>query len=344
MFKGDERKEIQTNKQTNVFVKPRTSPFTGGHSSLALRLGPLGGARRTQMRSSALGVLPQCPRGLMLDYARHTSHCESNFGSFCRGCPTQRSRVPSSVSWVDSSRLRSCSVAASRLGFYLVSPPSSRLGSGSRLVASSRVGLAGGSWWLAVAGWCLAVSLGGSWRLVGAGWCLAGSLRMFGSTRGCLAAIRGDSWGLVMARGDWLVLRGPLGGLGSARGCLAVVFSGRPCGGLAAGWCLAVLGGSGRLAVTCGDSQWLAAARCGFQGLAVGWGHFATRVVGSLGRLVTACGACGRVEIPGGLLGFCWLLCGLVATRSWRLVATRSDSWRLVATRSWRLVATRSDS
>ena len=154
-----------TNKQTNVFVKPRTSPFTGGHSSHALRLGPLGGARRTQMRSSALGVLPQCPRGLMLDCARHTSHCESNFGSFCRGCPTQRSRVPSSVSWVDSSRLRSCSVAASRLGFYLVSPPSSRLGSGPRLVASSRVGLAGGSWWLAVAGWCLAVSLGGSGRL-----------------------------------------------------------------------------------------------------------------------------------------------------------------------------------
>lgn len=143
---------VQTNKQTNVFVKPRTSPFTGGHSSHALRLGPLGGARRTQMRSSALGVLPQCPRGLMLDCARHTSHCESNFGSFCRGCPTQRSRVPSSVSWVDSSRLRSCSVAASRLGFYLVSPPSSRLGSGSRLVASSRVGLAGGSWWLAVLG------------------------------------------------------------------------------------------------------------------------------------------------------------------------------------------------
>ena len=151
--------------QTNVFVKPRTSPFTGGHSSLALRFGPLGGARRTQMRSSALGVLPQCPRGLMLDCARHTSHCESNFGSFCRGCPTQRSRVPSSVSWVDSSRLRSCSVAASRLGFYLVSPPSSRLGSGPRLVASSRVGLAGGSWWLAVTGWCLAVSLGGSGRL-----------------------------------------------------------------------------------------------------------------------------------------------------------------------------------
>lgn len=149
-----------------MFVKPRTSPFTGGHSSHALRLGPLGGARRTQMRSSALGVLPQCPRGLMLDYARHTSHCESNFGSFCRGCPTQRSRVPSSVSWVDSSRLRSCSVAASRLGFYLVSPPSSRLGSGPRLVASSRVGLAGGSWWLAVAGWCLAVSLGGSGRVV----------------------------------------------------------------------------------------------------------------------------------------------------------------------------------
>ena len=91
------RQSQQTNKQTNVFVKPRTSPFTGGHSSHALRLGPLGGSRRTQMRSSALGVLPQCPRGLMLDCARHTSHCESNFGSFCRGCPTQRSRVPSSV-------------------------------------------------------------------------------------------------------------------------------------------------------------------------------------------------------------------------------------------------------
>ena len=204
-----------TNKQTNVFVKPRTSPFTGGHSSLALRFGPLGGARRTQMRSSALGVLPQCPRGLMLDYARHTSHCESNFGSFCRGCPTQRSRVPSSVSWVDSSRLRSCSVAASRLGFYLVSPPSSRLGSGSRLVASSRVGLAGGSWWLAVAGLCLAVSLGGSWRLAVVSrwfagglrrlatacdglWRLAGVLRMLGSARGLSC---GDSLRLVGARG-----------------------------------------------------------------------------------------------------------------------------------------------
>ena len=147
-----------TNKQTCLLNHGR--PFSGGHSSHALRLGPLGSARRTQMRSSALRVLPQCPRGLMLDCVRHTSHCESNFGSFCRGCPTQRSRVPSSVSWVDSSRLRSCSVAASRLGFYLVSPPSSRLGSGSRLVASSRVGLAGGSWWLAVTGWCLAVSLG----------------------------------------------------------------------------------------------------------------------------------------------------------------------------------------
>ena len=277
-----------------MFVKPRTSPFTGGHSSLALRFGPLGGARRTQMRSSALGVLPQCPRGLMLDCARHTSHCESNFGSFCRGCPTQRSRVPSSVSWVDSSRLRSCSVAASRLGFYLVSPPSSRLGSGLRLVASSRVGLAGGSWWLAgvlrspwgvrVGSWLsrcrltvvrgrLATACGGSWGLAGVlrspcgcSGRLAVVLRRFGVTR-C------GSWGLVMARGDWLVLRGPLGGLGSARGCLAVVFSGRPCGGLAAGWCLAVLGGSGRLAVTCGDSRWLAAARCGFQGLVVGWGR-----------------------------------------------------------------------
>ena len=181
-----------------------------------------------------------------------------------------------------------------------------------------------------MAGWCLAVSLGGSGRLAVVSRWFAGGLRR-------LVGARGGWW-------HWVVLRGPLGGLGSARGCLAVVFSGRPCGGLAAGWCLAVLGGSGRLAVTCGDSQWLAAARCGFQGLAVGWGHFATRVVGSLGRLVTACGACGRVEIPGGLLGFCWLLCGLVATRSWRLVATRSDSWRLVATRSWRLVATRSDS
>lgn len=164
-----------------MFVKPRTSPFTGGHSSHALRFGPLGGARRTQMRSSALGMLPQFPRGLMLDCARHTSHCESNFGSFCRGCPTQRSRVPSSVSWVDSSRLRSCSVAASRLGFYLVSPPSSRLGSGPRLVASSRVGLAGGSWWLAVTGWCLTVSLGGSGKL-------AAVLRFACSWSSCLAA------------------------------------------------------------------------------------------------------------------------------------------------------------
>ena len=212
------------NKQTCLLNHGRP-PFTGGHSSHALRLGPLGGARRTQMRSSALGVLPQCPRGLMLDCARHTSHCESNFGSFCRGCPTQRSRVPSSVSWVDSSRLRSCSVAASRLGFYLVSPPSSRLGSGPRLVVSSRVGLAGGSWWLAVAGWCLAVSLGGSWRLVGAGWCLAVSLRMFGSTRGCLAAIRGDSLRLLGARGgSWGlagVLRSPCGCSGRLAGCLA---------------------------------------------------------------------------------------------------------------------------
>ena len=91
----------------------------------------------------------------------------------------------------DSSRLRSCSVAASRLGFYLVSPPSSRLGSGPRLVASSRVGLAGGSWWLAVTGWCLAVSLGGSGRLAG-----------------CLVATRCDSWGLLMARGGWLVKMG----------------------------------------------------------------------------------------------------------------------------------------
>ena len=239
----------QTNKQTNVFVKPRTSPFTGGHSSHALRLGPLGGARRTQMRSSALGVLPQCPRGLMLDCARHTSHRESNFGSFCRGCPTQRSRVPSSVSWVDSSRLRSCSVAASRLG------------SGSRLVASSRVGLAGGSWWLAVTGWCLAVSLGGPGRLaVVSRWSRGGLREAYDGLRrlatacggwlvscgcsdrlaGCLVATRCGLWGLVVARGDWLVLRGLLGGLGSARGCLAVVFSGRPCGGLAAaGWCLA---------------------------------------------------------------------------------------------------------
>ena len=57
---------------------------------------------------------------------------------------------------------------------------------------------------------------------------------------GCLVATRCGLWGLVVARGDWLVLRGLLGGLGSARGCLAVDFSGRPCGGLAAaGWCLA---------------------------------------------------------------------------------------------------------
>ena len=218
-------------KQTNVFVKPRTSPFTGGHSSHALRLGPLGGTRRTQMRSSALGVLPQCPRGLMLDCARHTSHCESNFGSFCRGCPTQRSRVPS-VSWVDSSRLRSCSVAASRLGSYLVSPPSSRLGSGPRLVASSRVGLAGGSWWF----------VGGSWRLGGASWGLAGVLRSpcgcSGRLAGCLVATRGDSRRLATTRGgpcgcssrlavtcgdSWLSSR-----VGSALWGLAVT-----------GWCLA---------------------------------------------------------------------------------------------------------
>ena len=176
-------------------------------------------------------MLPQCPRGLMLDYARHTSHCESNFGSFCRGCPTQRSRVPSSVSWVDSSRLRSCSVAASRLGFYLVSPPSSRLGSGPRLVASSRVGLAGGSWWLAVAGWCLAVSLGGSGRLAVASlssrggsreacdglWGLAGVLRSPCGCSGRLAVVsrrlgvtRCGSWWLVVARGDWLLSCGLL--------------------------------------------------------------------------------------------------------------------------------------
>ena len=85
-------------KQTNglqTCLLNHGRPFTGGHSSHALRFGPLGGARRTQMRSSALGVLPQCPCGLILDCDRHTSHCESNFGSFCRGCPTQRSRVPS---------------------------------------------------------------------------------------------------------------------------------------------------------------------------------------------------------------------------------------------------------
>ena len=161
--------------------------------------------------------------------ARHTSHCESNFGSFCRGCPTQRSRVPSSVSWVDSSRLRSCSVAASRLGFYLVSPPSSRLGSGPRLVASSRVGLAGGSWWLAVAGWCLAVSLGSSGRvvvvslsscgdslwLVGArdgSWRLGGASRSpWGARVGSRVVLRLSSRvGLVGARG-WLVPRGSWG-------------------------------------------------------------------------------------------------------------------------------------
>ena len=84
-----------------------------------------------------------------------------------------------------------------------------------------------------------------------------------------LAATRCGSWGLVMARGDWVVLRGPLGGLGSARGLSCGCLLGSALWGLAAGWCLAVLGGSGRLAVTCGDSRWLAAARCGFQGLAV---------------------------------------------------------------------------
>ena len=144
-------------------------------------------------------------------------------------------------------------------------------------------------------------------------------LPCLGSTRLACGLVRwlrrvwGSTW-LVRPRRVWGPGRGSLHLLGSA------------LWGLAAGWCLAVLGGSGRLAVTCGDSRWLAAARCGFQGLAVGWGHFATRVVGSLGRLVTACGACGRVEIPGGLLGFCWLLCWLVAIRSWRLVATHS--WR----------------
>ena len=167
---------------------------------------------------------------------------------------------------------------------------------------------------------------GGSWWLVATGWRLAVSLRMFGSTRGLSC---GDSLWLVGARdGSWRLggaSRSPWGArVGSRLSCGCLL--GSALWGLAAGWCLAVLGGSGRLAVTCGDSRWLAAARCGFQGLAVGWGHFATRVVGSLGRLVTACGACGRVEIPGGLLGFCWLLCWLVATRSWRLVAARGDS------------------
>lgn len=194
-----------------MFVKPRTSPFTGGHSSLALRFGPLGGARRTQMRSSALGVLPQCPRGLMLDCARHTSHRESNFGSFCRGCPTQRSRVPSSVSWVDSSRLRSCSVAASRLGFYLVSPPSSRLGSGPRLVASSRVGLAGGSWWLVGTGWCLA----GSLRILGsARWLSCGDSRRLAATRGgpcgCSSRLAVVLWRLTVAYGGLVATHGGL--------------------------------------------------------------------------------------------------------------------------------------
>ena len=202
-------------------------------------------------------------------------------------------------------------------------------------VLRSPWGVRVGSWLsrcrLAVVRGRLATACGGSWGLAGV---LRAPCGCSGRLAGCLAATRCGSWGLVMARGDWVVLRGPLGGLGSARGLScgdslwlvgARVGSRLSCGcllgsvlwGLAAGWCLAVLGGSGRLAVTCGDSRWLAAARCGFQGLAVGWGHFATRVVGSLGRLVTACGACGRVEIPGGLLGFCWLLCWLVAIRSW---------------------------
>ena len=59
---------------------------------------------------------------------------------------------------------------------------------------------------------------------------------------------------------------------------------------------------------------------------------FATRVVGSLGRLVTACGACGRMEILGDLLGSCCFLCGLAAIRG-ELVATRGVSWGLVGTR-----------
>lgn len=97
-------------QRTNVFVKPRMSPFTCGHSSHALCFGPLGDARRTQMRSNALGVIPQYPRDLMLDGARHTSHCESNFGS-SRGCPTQRSRVPSAFFLV-ACRPRLVSLAA----------------------------------------------------------------------------------------------------------------------------------------------------------------------------------------------------------------------------------------
>ena len=131
---------IVPNKQTNVFVKPRTSPLKGGHFSHALRFGPLGGARRTQMRSSALGVLPQCPRGLMLVRARHSSHCESNFDSFCRGCPTQRSRF-----------LRSSSVScvvrdSSRLGIYLVSPSSSGLLGSAFQVARGDLRVACGGW------------------------------------------------------------------------------------------------------------------------------------------------------------------------------------------------------
>ena len=90
--------------------------------------------------------------------------------------------------------------------------------------------------------------------------------------------------GLVGARNDWLVPRGLLGEV----------------------WVDSWLswGGSLRLAVTCSGS-------CGF----------ATRVVGSLGRLATACGACGRMEILGDLLGSCWFLCGLAAIRG-ELVAT----------------------
>ena len=124
----------------------------------------------------------------------------------------------------DSSRLRSCSVAVSRLGFYLVSPPSSRLGSGPRLVASSRVGLAGGSW-----------------GLVAAGWCLAGSLRMLGSARCRLAVVRGRLVG-----GSW----GARGGSGRLAGVLRA-----PCG------CSGRLAGC--LAATRGDSQWLVGARDG---------------------------------------------------------------------------------
>ena len=141
----------------------------------------------------------------------------------------------------------------------MVSPPSSRLGSGPRLVASSRVGLAGGPWWLAVAGWCLAVSLGGSGRLAVA------SLSSRGGSREACDGL----WGLAG------VLRSPCG----CSGRLAVASlssrggSREACDGL---WGLAGIlrspcGCSGRLAVV---SRRLGVTRCGSWWLVVARGDW----------------------------------------------------------------------